>query len=111
MGAFHVVAADDAEHPCGRCGSVEIRVQFKFGDCQQHQYRIGDHLAWGGNDVGVQGLPSVTVLGDAECCATCGLDVEREYAVEIAEDVLVAVQRTSADTSPPLREVERQRGW
>lgn len=92
MGAFNVVTAVDSELPCERCGDLRIRVQFKFADCWAHEYQIGDRLTWGGNDVGVRGLPSVTVLGEAESCATCGLDLEREYAVEIVDDVLGSAQ-------------------
>ena len=38
---------------CSNCHqTVEKAIQFKYGDCWQHDYTIGDRLAWGGNDRG-----------------------------------------------------------
>lgn len=34
--------------PCRRCGDTgEIKVQFAYGDTQQHSYAMGDKISWG----------------------------------------------------------------
>ena len=61
-----------AEVRCPNCGSTgEQFIQFKFGDVWQHDYRLGDTLTWGGNDVGRPGLTKVIVSGAGEECPMC----------------------------------------
>ena len=85
MGAFNTVAI---AAQCPRCGrTISVRVQFKYGDTWQHEYRLHDKLRWGGNDVGVPGMSHVVVDGVAEtACAVCGFDDEWSFYVHIMSD-------------------------
>lgn len=47
-------------------GRRDIRVQFYYGDCWAHIYRIGDEIRWGGNDIGDPSIPAVITWGFAE---------------------------------------------
>ncbi|UFP94208.1 hypothetical protein [Gloeobacter morelensis] len=89
MGAFNVVKV---ERTCPSCNeTVELRVQFKYGDTWQYEYRIGDRLRWGGNDTGKPGAKRVVVYGIDEHCPYCGLE-EGDYEVWLENDVIVSVQ-------------------
>jgi hypothetical protein len=59
MGAFNTVIVDwqDAATHERRT----LHVQFKYGDVWQHQYKVGDVLKWGGNDIGERGARRVVV--------------------------------------------------
>ncbi|MGI8615690.1 MAG: hypothetical protein ACR2L4_02750 [Actinomycetota bacterium] len=91
MGAFNTV---HAKVECSNCHhTVEKAIQFKYGDCWQHDYAIGDKLAWGGNDKGEPGVPRVRVRAIAEACPDCGFKFGEWYDVIIERDVITAVQR------------------
>ena len=64
MGAFNTVVVPWQLRPSDQ--ELELRVQFKYGDVWQHEYRIGDELRWGGNDVGLRGAKRVVVDGVVE---------------------------------------------
>ena len=89
MGAFNRVAVDLC---CPWCSAqVQVYVQFKFGDCWQFDYRLGDTLAWGGNDQGRPGLARVVVDGEGETCPACGADPpDWPFYVFVEHDRLVA---------------------
>lgn len=94
MGAFNQV---EVEETCPSCNKNIVRqVQFKYGDVQQLTYRLGDTLAWGGNDRGDPGHEEVMVDAYPEACPLCGHDPEVTYDVVIRRDVLV-----SATVAPP----------
>jgi hypothetical protein len=90
MSAYNTVIIDLG---CKCCGSVSTRtVQFKFGNARQLEYRVGDVLAWGGNDIGVAGQLSVVVDGVVEgSCRSCGLDKEWSVYVQLERDRIVRV--------------------
>jgi hypothetical protein len=49
---------------CPNCGAKQqVRIQFKFGNTWQLQYKLGDKISWGGNDAH---LPSESPAGDSE---------------------------------------------
>lgn len=56
MGTFNSIMIPWIDH--GSNASVEIEVQFRYGDVWQYRYGIGDQIHRGGNDVGD---PSETV--------------------------------------------------
>lgn len=73
MNAYNTVVLHNEEH-CPHCGStIRRRVQFKYGDTRQHDYEVGDRIAWGGNDVG-EPATLVKVLGYPEDCPVRGND-------------------------------------
>ena len=85
MGAFNTVLGTVS---CPRChSSVGVRVQFKYADTRQHEYRLGDVLRWGGNDIGLSGKRYVVVDGVAEgACVSCGFDGEWAFYVIVERD-------------------------
>ena len=64
MGAFNTVKS------VARCpffkNEQEWIIQFKYGDCWQYEYRIGDKLRWGGNQNGRNVGGNVRTDGIAE---------------------------------------------
>lgn len=42
---------------------LDINVQFKYGDTWQHDYRVGDVIKWGGNDIGHKNARRAVVDG------------------------------------------------
>jgi hypothetical protein len=50
MGAYNTVAFDWKDPATNEIRS--LRAQFKYGDTWQDDYRVGDLLRWGGNDIG-----------------------------------------------------------
>lgn len=98
MGAFNTLIA---ELHCPRCGQAfEDRVQFKYGDTWQFEYRLGDTLRWGGSDFGKPGAKKVVVDGCPENgCPECGLGATAQRPfwdlyVMVLDDVLSAVETT-----------------
>lgn len=97
VGAYNTVTVERLDD-CSRCGERgEIRVQFKYGDTQQHHYRLGDTLLWGGNDIGDQAAAEVVVLGTPEYCGRCGLEVPGEYVVTIRAGQLIHYRFATPD--------------
>jgi hypothetical protein len=66
------------------------------------EYRLGDTLAWGYNEIGVPLLPRVKAYGMIENseCPKCGVTLEPyqedEYDVFIENDVLISVAPMAA---------------
>jgi hypothetical protein len=56
---------------CSDCNNVyETRIQFKFGATRQLEYKIGNKVIWGFNEIGKPDLTKVKVygvLGDDVC--------------------------------------------
>jgi rRNA maturation protein Nop10 len=91
MSAYNVVIACDEEE-CPRCGSkIQRPVQFKYGDTWQYQYKIGDRIRWGGNDIGEPGHKVVVVEGYADECPVCGHVPDQTYDITIRDDVIECV--------------------
>jgi len=91
LGAFNTL---HLEAPCPNCRRVvALAVQFKYGDCWQHEYKLGDTLRWGGNDVGRPGASRVVVSGASESCPLCGSD--GEFYVFVFEGRLASVEPAS----------------
>jgi hypothetical protein len=95
MGAYNTLITDIQCHNCHRF--YQAKVQFKFGDTCQIEYKVSDKIAWGGNDIGKSGLPKVKAYGVAESsiCPYCGYCNEEEYDVNIEEDVIKNVSPLS----------------
>jgi hypothetical protein len=88
MGAFNVLTA---EAQCPACKRVcPQRLQFKYGDVWQYEYRPGDALKWGGNDRGQPGRKKVVVLGVSEACPQCGSSANY-FEAFLEEDRIVSV--------------------
>jgi hypothetical protein len=83
--------------PCPNCGvSIEVEIQFRYGNVWQQEYKIGDVLRWGGNDVGVPGQNLVRVEGIAGPCPHCGTS-DLEYDIVIEKDVIRAVEPVAGE--------------
>ena len=96
MGAYNTLLTDIQCQNCHRF--YKARVQFKFGDTWQFEYKVGDKIAWGGNDIGKPGLPKVKAYGVVEstACPYCGYSNEEEFDVNIEKDVIKNVTPLSS---------------
>jgi hypothetical protein len=91
MSLYSRLLVDDDE--CPHCHSMIRRtIQFAYGDTRLVDYRLGQCLQWGGNDVGERGHRRVRVSGFAESCAVCGEATDTLYEVVIERDCLTSVQ-------------------
>jgi hypothetical protein len=76
---------------CPHCGSgIRPRIQFKYGDTQQHDYSVGDRIKWGGNDIG-KPARLVTALGYPEDCPVCGKELGGVFDVIVRDGVITDV--------------------
>lgn len=91
MGAFNILVIEAA---CSSCGvAIDLRIQFKFGDTWQHEYRLGDKLKWNGNDIGLPNLRRIAIEGVSEDCPNCGHD--SDFEIELQADEIVAARAVS----------------
>lgn len=91
MGAYNTLTTDICCQNCHRM--YNAKVQFKFGDTWQFEYKVGDKIVRGGNDIGMKDLPKVKVYGvvEAAACPYCGYFNEEEYDINIEKDVIKSV--------------------
>ena len=59
MGAYNTVTFNWNDPTTNEVRS--LRAQFKYGDTWQDEYRVGDVLKWGGNDIGDRTAKRVVV--------------------------------------------------
>ncbi len=59
MSAFNTVSYKLTNPETGE--SMNVKLQFKYGDTWQHDYKIGDVLKWGGNHIGHKNAKRVVV--------------------------------------------------
>ncbi|MFX1705655.1 hypothetical protein PV783_16935 [Chitinophaga sp. CC14] len=92
MGLFNTLIVEILCPDCERKHAA--RIQFKFGDTWQFEYRMGDAIKWGGNDIGSADLKKVKVYGIIESmiCPFCNKDnIAEEYDIFVRENVIIAV--------------------
>lgn len=92
MSAFNTVAAPLVDED--RLKEVTVKVQFKYGECRQYEYSIGDALRWGGNDVGLQGMHHVVVDGCLDGSIAYN-GIPEDYEVHIVDNVIARVVPSS----------------
>jgi hypothetical protein len=91
MSAYNILTATIQ---CTDClHKNEVSIQFKFGDTWQHQYKLGDNVKWGGNDIGIPNLQAVKAYGvvESDRCDKCGYCLETAYDILIQHDVIMGV--------------------
>jgi hypothetical protein len=92
MGAYNVLITDVQ---CSNCKNFyEGKIQFKYGDTWQLQYRIGDKIKWGGNDTGVPNVEKIKAYGilETDRCPICNqLNAQCEFDIYIEKDVIIQV--------------------
>lgn len=104
MSSYNILITESV---CTNCGvKSPVRIQFKFGNTWQLQYRIGDTISWGGNDIGSPNLTDVKAYGIAEStvCPSCNEDrIPEEYDVFIKNNVItgIAPMENIDDYLPP----------
>lgn len=92
MGLFNTVYADLT---CPSCkAQAKFAVQFKFGECWNYRYRVGDSIQWSGrrNDDGTRDYKRVVVDAEGEDCPRCGYRGDFPCEVFIEEDRIVDVK-------------------
>ncbi|WP_343745220.1 hypothetical protein [Chitinophaga sp.] len=82
MGAFNRLLLK--ELLCPACNALhDWIIQFKYGDCWQHDYVLQDELKWEGNDEGDPSARIVLVEGIAEDdCQACNEEVYARIFVD-----------------------------
>lgn len=92
MSSFNVLIT---EVTCPNCGKKhEARIQFKFGNTWQLQYKIGDTVTWGGNDIGSPDFNEVKAYGIIEStrCPYCNeQNIVEEYDILIKKNVIMGI--------------------
>ena len=92
MGAFNELIENVQ---CPNCRIFyEGKIQFKYGDTWQLEYRIGDKLKWGGNDIGKAAITKVRVYGilESDKCPACGKkNSNYEFDIFVENGVLTGV--------------------
>ena len=90
MGAYNTILVELA---CPFCGHrQEWTVQFKYGNCWQFEYHVGDKIRWGGNKKGTNTGGYVRSAGLAEeRCNGCSRDF-RDAAVYFMDNVIQRVE-------------------
>jgi hypothetical protein len=90
MSSFNILIT---EITCPNCGEKsKARIQFKFGNTWQLEYRIRDTITWGGNDIGDPNLSKVKVYGiiESSVCPFCKRSsIPEEYDIIIEDDVII----------------------
>lgn len=76
------------ERTCSNCGQLALQyIQFKFGECGLHEYRLGDELEWGRNDKGQRGPGLIQTYGISAGCRNCR-EGGGEFVVCIVDNVI-----------------------
>jgi hypothetical protein len=97
MSAFNRLALPNQER-CPRCGSTITRwLQFKYGRTAQDDYKIGDRLRWGANDIGQAGHKRVLVNAYPEACPVCGDVPKYRYELLVEDDKIVSARRVALE--------------
>ena len=83
----------NANIKCSKCDNIyEGRVQFKYGHTRQLEYKIGDKLQWGGNDIGESGAKKVKVYGilESDQCPRCSeLNTANEFDIIVEDGIII----------------------
>lgn len=101
MGAFNELKASVS---CPICKEEnEFAIQFKYGDTWQYEYKIGDILKWGGNDIGKNNVKIVAVEGLGGPCPKCGTRF-LNFEIEIKNDRIDNVKGLDHEKEYPSKE-------
>jgi sarcosine oxidase delta subunit len=96
MSAFNILIS---EIQCPQCGKFyNGRIQFKFGDTWQFEYKLGDKIKWGGNDIGKPNIKKVKVYGILESskCPFCQFeDNQNEFDIIVENDIIKNIRLMS----------------
>ncbi|XXY46102.1 SpoIIE family protein phosphatase [Sorangium sp. So ce269] len=116
MGLFDVITAQASCPGCGH--SQEWRIQYTYGHCWQHEYRLGDSICWsdppgrpaplsdhGDNVGGLVTVPGLVEIG----CARCGL--EGGATLWFRDNVIQKVEITPSEDGGGYELIEPPSGW
>lgn len=96
MGLFNTLTTEIA---CPNCKQkFQGRFQFKFGSTYLLEYKIGDIITWGKNDIGNPDITKVKVYGVIEGdeeCPLCKSMLSEHYDIFIEKDVIVNISPIS----------------
>lgn len=94
MGAYNILIANVQ---CSNCkNTYEAKIQFKYGDTWQLEYRMGDKIKWGGNDIGVPDSEKVKVYGilESDTCPMCDqINLENEFDIYLMTDIITSINK------------------
>ncbi|MBW8687231.1 hypothetical protein [Chitinophaga rhizophila] len=92
MGSFNILLADVTCSVCKK--QYEGRIQFKYGNVSFREFRVGDSIMWGGNQIGSPDAKKVKVYGilEVELCPICGqVNVDEEFDLYVINDLITNI--------------------
>jgi len=82
---------------CSNCNHFyEARIQFKFGATRQLEYKIGDKIIWGFNEIGKSEMTEVKVYGvlDDDACPICNnKNKNDEFDIYLEKDIITEITK------------------
>lgn len=94
MGFFNDLVTDIQ---CSNCNNFyQARIQYKFGATRQLEYRLGDKIIWGYNEVGKPDISKVKVygiLGNDDCPICHKRNQNEEFDIYLEKDVITKVDK------------------
>lgn len=92
MGSFNLLFANVR---CSNCQNTYVgNIQFKYGDTWQLEYKIGDKVKWGGNDIGRPNITKAIVYGilENDLCPICQkINHNNEFDIFLEKDFIVKI--------------------
>jgi hypothetical protein len=92
MGAYNVLKDTQVCYSCGN--TVNLAIQFKYGELWLYTYKIRDSIIWGKKNIGNQNEKKVVVSAFSEECPVCNAP-GIEYEVFIENGKIVSAQPLS----------------
>jgi len=101
MGIINILTANIS---CPNCKEQsDFKIQFRYGETWNYEYKLGDVLKWGGNEVGKKGVKKVAVEGIGGPCPKCGTRF-LNFEIEIKNDRIDNVKGLDHEKEYPSKE-------
>ena len=79
---------------CFNCKQeTQIKIQFRYGDTWDYEYKIGERMRWDGNNVGKEDVRKVVLDGVAEPCKKCNIAVD--YLIFIINNEIKSFEKNN----------------
>ncbi len=93
MSAFNILRAECLCSSCQKKYSAIL--QFKYGECWQHEYLIGQKIKWGANNIGIPNVQKAKVFGilENDICNACGeANNDNEFDILVQNDTIEKIE-------------------
>jgi len=89
---------------CPNCKEQsKFKIQFRYGETWNHEYKLGDIVKWGVNEIGKKGLKKVKVGGTGGPCSICKAD-SLNFEIEINHDRIDNITGLDHEKEYPSKE-------